>query len=41
MVDNPGSISVRLTQETIGRAFDLVRVDLTPDTEVTLKSTPA
>ena len=41
IVDNPGSISVRLTQETIGRAFDLARVDLTHDTEVTLKSTPA
>jgi hypothetical protein len=31
LVDNPGPISVRLAQETIGRAFDLSRVEPMPE----------
>ena len=37
VVDNPGPLSVRLAQETIGRAFDLAKLDLMPDQDTHLK----
>jgi hypothetical protein len=37
VVDNPGPLSVRLARETIGRAFDLAKVDLLPEQDVHLK----
>jgi hypothetical protein len=41
LVDNPGAISVRLAQETVGRAVDLSKVDLSAEPEAVLKSAPA
>jgi len=41
VVDNPGGISLRLVQETIGRAFDLDKIDLMPEQDTHLKSAPA
>ncbi len=41
MVDNPAPISQQLVRATMGSSFDLERIDLVSDSEVTAKSAPA
>lgn len=41
VVDNPAPISQQLVRATVGSSFDLERIDLVSDSEVTAKSAPA